>query len=132
MMVAWLNTRELPTLARWSIRYGMIVCPILIVVLMLPWLPLATPLPAAVWMALLAFGCWGVAARRPNYRWVLVFSPFATEVVSILYVPLRLLDIASAGWWSIVVYILLFRVRSIRTYLSEEHSKSVNERNKVL
>ena len=80
-------------------------------------------------MALLTLGCWGVAARRPNYRWVLVFSPFATEVVSILYVPLRLLDIASAGWWSIVVYIMLFHVRSIRTYLSEDHSTSVNERN---
>ena len=71
----------------------MIVCPILIVALMLPWLPLATPLPAAVWMALLTLGCWGIAARRPNYRWVLVFSPFATEVVSILYTSITIKSI---------------------------------------
>jgi hypothetical protein len=124
MKIAWLNTRELPALARWFIRCGMIICPIFIVVLVLPWLPSTALLPAAVWMALLAIGCWGVAARRPSYRWVLVLSSFATEAASLFYVPLRLTDIASAGWWSIVVYISLFHVRSIRAYFGEDHSTS--------
>ena len=70
-------------------------------------------------MALLAVGSWGIAARRPNYRWILVFSTFVTEVVSLLYVPLRFFDIASAGWWSLVVYIALFQVRAIQAYFGE-------------
>jgi hypothetical protein len=129
MKGAWLNTRDLPSLARWFIRFGMIFCPILVFVVMLPLWSSGTFLPASIWMALLAIGCWGVAARKPNYRWILVFSSFATEAASILFVPLRVTDIASAGWWSIVVYVCLFHSRSIRSYLSEGHSKSVSESN---
>ena len=125
--VAWLSTRELPTLARWSIRCGMTICPVLFVVLIFLWLLSLPFLPAAVWMALLAVGSWGIAARRPNYRWILVFSTFATEAVSLLYVPLRFFDIASAGWWSLVVYIALFQVRAIQAYFGENHSKSIND-----
>lgn len=123
----WLSTRELPALARWGIRYGMTACPILTVVLMLLWLLSLPFLPGAVWMTFLAVGSWGVAARRPNYRWILVFSTFAAEAVSLLNVPLRFFDIASAGWWSLVLYIALFQARTIPTYFGETHSKSIND-----
>jgi hypothetical protein len=130
MKLAWLNTRDLPTLGRWFIRCGMIFCPFLCLLAMWPFWPFwrtGTTLPAAIWMCLLAIGCWGVATREANYRWVLILSPFATEAASIFFVPLRLTDIASAGWWSVVVYVSLFHVRSIRTYFDRSNAKSVRK-----
>lgn len=92
-----------------------------------PFWPTGATLPAAIWMCLLAIGCWGVGARKASYRWVLVLSPFATEAACILFVPLRLTDIASAAWWSVIVYVSLFHLRSLRTYFDESHAKPVSK-----
>jgi hypothetical protein len=141
LKAAWLNSREMPALLRVFIRGGMVSTPILFVFVMLPlapwtingkphtysemWRSGAAPL-IAFWLALLAIGCWGVAARKPLCRWILVLSPVASEVVSINFQPLRLVDIASAGWWAIVVYVGLFHFPSVRTYLGGGYSKSVS------
>lgn len=141
MKVAWLNTRELPALLRMLIRGGMVSSLVLLVFVTLPlapwtvngrthtyaemWRSGIAPV-AACWLALMAIGCWGVAARKPFCRWILILSPLVSEVSSAVFQPLRLTDIASAGLWVMVAYVSLFHLRSVRAYFGNGHPKAVS------
>jgi hypothetical protein len=125
------NTRDMPTTLRVITSLGMLGCVVGLVAMAtmsVIWGAgnQTTPftymwwsgvwVSPVLWLLLIFVGCLGVAARRPSFRWILVFSPFLVEVLSISHVGLRLLDVASAAFWGLSSYVYLFHVPSVRSY----------------
>ena len=71
---------------------------------------------AVLWLLLVAAGCWGVALRKPDARWILVFTPLASLITTISFEPFQPSDIFSASVCAVIVYVTLFHLRSVRLY----------------
>src|SRR5262245_52347499 len=95
LKIWWRNTSEMPFLLRQLCQGGMVAGPILLIFLCLPifewtvngrrvsyselWLS-GSGVAFALFVSLVAVGCWGLAARRPASRWALVLAPVAPYV----------------------------------------------------
>jgi hypothetical protein len=77
---------------------------------------------AAIFTLMVTVGCWGLAARALRSRWALVLSPLVP------YIPLAILSPTSfgvpasvllleGGVGAALIYVCLFRLRSVRRYL---------------
>ncbi|MFZ6876443.1 hypothetical protein ACO0LF_30695 [Undibacterium sp. Di27W] len=135
----FLNTLELPIIIRiWCVA-GLVLCPLTILLVVLPlfnWTIGGYQLSyrefwyCGTGLAMLVFGIvgtagfWGMAARIPATRWLLVLMPAAPTLVMILYpgpcfVPESLMntDIAvSVQIHAFIIYASLFHLPSIRRY----------------
>lgn len=139
----WRNTRDMPLLLRVMCRGGMIVAPVLLVLLIVPamnwtvdgrlvshaqlWRSGAGP-ALALLMLLVALGCWGLAARRPPSRWLLVAAPVVPYVARALFPdaasalePWLLVEAVAA---SLILYVGLFHTGAVRTYLADRGATS--------
>ena len=79
---------------------------------------------AALFVGLLTVGPWGMAARRPGSRWLLVFAPLA-PVVLVPSSPL----LADTPYWTIVlsqvvtsmiIFWCLFYLQPVKRYLESD------------
>ena len=134
----WANTKEMPLVLRLLCQGGMIVSPIFIVLLLVPFIdwdingrPMSyieiwtsgAGLSICAFLVLVMVGTWGLAARNAKSRWVLVLAPlapcavlllpwrsqFATESLAIGTVTQLILGAA-------VIYICLFHLKIVRKY----------------
>lgn len=129
--VAWMNTRDLPGVLQIFIRGGMIASLVLLVLTLFPltswtvdgrtttyaqmWRSGGAEL-VVLWLLLMAAGCWGVALRKPNARWILIFSPFASLILNVGFASFRLTDVFVAIFLAAIIYAVLFHLRSVRLY----------------
>ena len=134
----WRNTRDMPLLLRVMCRGGMAVAPVLLVLLIVPvlnwtvdgrlvshaelWTSGAGP-ALALLLSMTALGCWGLAARRPSSRWLLVAAPVVPLVARAMWTdaagalePWLLVEAVAAA---LVLYVGLFHTSVVRTYLDD-------------
>lgn len=139
----WANTREMPLVLRLLCQGGMIVSPIFILLLLVPfpsWEINGRSMPyIEVWtsgaglsicafLLFLAIGTWGLAARGANYRWALVFAPLAPYVVLLLYPwgsqfaadALAFGTVAQLLLGAVVMYVCLFHLKVVRMFLEKK------------
>ena len=140
MATCWHNTKCMPFLLRLLIQGAMVATPILLLFLVLPitewemngrtvsytelWSS-GEGAALAVSLALAGVGAWGLAARAPASRWLLVFSPVAPYIVLAIFpasasAPVTLDTIVSGALTAAVFYFCLFRLRAVRAYLDAE------------
>jgi hypothetical protein len=135
--VRWRNTREMPSLLRMFCQGGMTAGPLLFIAFALPmgnigvngrtmsygefWSSGAGA-GTELFLLMVTIGFWGLAARAPSSRWVLVVCPliswipiaFAVPNTLAESVPMLILEsIVSAAF----TYFCLFRLRSVRRYM---------------
>ena len=143
LIVYWKNTKEMPLLVRALCQGGMFVAPLFLVLVAVPfmdWEVDGQPMSYAnVWssgvgpvvavsLALVAGGAWGLAARNPRSRWLLVVAPIVPSVGLVAYrlsgaytaeseVGETLLEgvVASA-----VIYVCLFHLSWVKVYMKGE------------
>lgn len=140
LMKSWRNTKEMPLLLRLLCQGGMVVAPIFLCFLLLPitgWTVNGRTMSYAelwksgagvalgVFLVLLLFGTWGLAARNSGTRWALVLAPVAPYAVLVIFPwssqvsseSLSAYTITSAIVTGLVIYGCLFHLQSVRRYL---------------
>lgn len=133
----WQNTKSMPFLLRLLSQGAMVAAPILLVFLVLPiteWEINGRSVPYSVlwssgqgaalgaFLALVGAGAWGLAARNPASRWLLVSSPVAPYILLAIFPappsePIASDVFVSAVLTATVFYFCLFRLGSVREYL---------------
>ena len=136
---AWRNTSAMPTIMRVLCQGGMVVPPLLLVCLLIPFFEWevngrmvsyaelwhsGAALVMASTMLLVTMGAWGSAARLGWARWLLVASPIVPLVVAAVYprtwfteqVALEANAWLSAVLVSAIIFAGLFLVPSVRAY----------------
>ncbi len=136
----WKNTGDMPFLLRLPCQGGMGAGPVLLLLLMFPFMDWnidgRSLSYAELWssgagvvigisLLLVSIGVWGLAARRPASRWALVAAPIAP--VAIAFLPmfqLRYLEpvttdiILNTVITAFVVYVCLFHIPAVKKYLA--------------
>jgi hypothetical protein len=133
------NTKELPLVIRILCHGWMLVCPLMLLLLLQPlfnwevngqemtYLELWTTdtvVGLAVSLAMMTAGSWGMAARKPWARWVLVFMQPALLLMLALYPSTWMaqegLNIADLALQTLIVslcvYACLFHLPGMRRY----------------
>jgi hypothetical protein len=78
---------------------------------------------AAVFTLMITLGCWGLAARALNSRWLLVLCPLVPYIPLVILNPSTVRSSApmilllEQGAGAAFIYFCLFRLRSVRRYL---------------
>jgi hypothetical protein len=127
----------MPSLLRMYCQGGMTAGPLLFVLTVLPisdvsfngrrmsyaefWSSGGGP-SAAILTLMVTVGCWGLAARALNSRWLLVLCPLVPYIPLIILSPSTLYSsmpvvLLGQGAAAAFTYFCLFRLRSVRHYL---------------
>ena len=139
----WKNTKDMPFLMRMLCQGAMVVTPLFLVLLLFPVMEYEinekSMSYAELWssgygafftifIALVAVGVWGLAARNRFSRWLIVLAPVVPHIAVIMFRIPRGIDtvsISSLGLLenaatAIMLYFCLFKLRSVREYFDRE------------
>ena len=76
-------------------------------------------LSAALFLGLVTFGSWGLAARSGGSRWALVAAPVATLIaLPPMLIPDLGLTFLNGALTAALIYGCLFHIRSVREYVN--------------
>jgi hypothetical protein len=131
----WKATNEMPPILRMPCQGGMVAGPIMAIAILIPfpeWKVNGKPMPyAEVWRSgiapamlvlslLICFGMWGMGARNPAARWLLVAAAIAPLLVQYCIAPTTPdigLMAASAALSVAIIYGYLFHSPAVKRYL---------------
>jgi hypothetical protein len=136
----WENTKDLPSFFGSSVQAGMLLTPLALLYLILPfgrevndhymnygefWTS-GAGITLFLFVVLDCIGCWGIAARKPNSRWACVFSTIMPMIPAVLFHYL-----SGAAWCkqatlqagmvsaiipASIIYAYLFHSSAVRAY----------------
>jgi hypothetical protein len=141
----WQNTKTMPWILRFLCQGCMVVAPLMLILLLLPWIEWSMDgqsvgyserwsSPSGIALALALFlattGSWGMAARIANSRWLIVASPSVPGLIITLAASARNFraSIETSIWLeavitSLILYGALFHVNAVRQFFDRGLSK---------
>jgi hypothetical protein len=135
ILECWKNTKGMPWPLGMLCRGGMVASPILLFFLLLPiqdWnvdgrVMSYSELWAsgygfifALFFAIGGVGFWGLAARKPNARWFLVFTPIVPLIAASLIFS-TFSELVEGVLGAVVIYACLFYLPAVKEYFTERN-----------
>lgn len=137
----WRNTKSLPFLLRMIIQGAMVSAPVLLIFVLLPiteweingrrlsytefWSS-GEGVALTIFLVLGIVGSWGFAARVAATRWLLVLLPIAPYIIFAIFfpksAPITIGLIVNMILTAAAIYVCLFRLQAVRSYLGSENN----------